>query len=320
MLLSMARGKVADLVFSRLDGEQVVRSRNRHPKNPRTDAQLYQRAIMATVLRAYAAGKMIFDHSFEGVQVGAKNQRKFLSINNKKLRGTVAADIEAGNIGAACAARIVAPGITSPVAYTFQVSEGSLAQELFTSVGKLNGIGAVENESVSQYLARMGVTADDLFTVVGFRNASDAIADNVLFTVNGATTAYGRQTRGTFFFVRLKPNPEAFTSTDAIAETTPLSDLFVVDYTHNFTVDLASLKAADAIVSATTFGTDAFLCTSGVIRSRENEGLRSTCILQWPIGDAAAYGLTSDVLLAAWSQSGTAIGDSELILEGGQDF
>lgn len=316
MLLSMARGKVADLVFSRQDGEQIVRSRNRHPKNPRTEAQLYQRAIMATILRAYAAGKMIFDHSFEGVQVGAKNQRKFISLNARKLRAAIAADIQQSAVGADCVGRIVAPGVASPVAFTYQVSEGSLVQELFTSAGLLQGVGDVTGESISQYLARFGVTADDLFTIVAFRNASDAVAENILFSLNGATTAYERQTRGQFFFIRLKPKAEALASTTAIATTTSLSDLFEVDYAHNFNVDLTTLTAADPILSATTFGTAAFLLTSGVIRSRENEGLRSTTYLEWPSDDAAAYGLTSDVLLEAWQQSGSSIGDSELILEG----
>ena len=65
----MGRGKVGDVVFSRLNGEQISRVRNRHPKNPRSNSQLFQRAIMATVMQAYSAGKAIFDHSFEGYAV-----------------------------------------------------------------------------------------------------------------------------------------------------------------------------------------------------------------------------------------------------------
>lgn len=33
-LMSQMRGKVGDLVMTRLAGEQITRSRNRHPKNP----------------------------------------------------------------------------------------------------------------------------------------------------------------------------------------------------------------------------------------------------------------------------------------------
>ena len=319
MLFSQARGKVGDLVFSRLDGEQIVRSRNRHPKNPKTNAQLYQRAIMATVLRAYSAGKVIFDHAFEGKQVGAQNQRYFLSENAKRLRAAIAADMAAANVGAAAAGRVVGPGVASPVAWKYLVSSGSLSQTLFNEVGKLQGVGDVANESVSEYLDRMGIVRDDIFTVVAFKNASPAVIDNILFTVNGDSTVYGKQTTGAFIFARLRVKESALTSTDAIATSTPLSDLFTLDAESNFMVDLSTLTANDAILSATTFGTDAFLLTSGVIRSRENEGLRSTCVLAWPTAETAAYGISSDLLLAAWSQGTTALGDSDLILEGG-DF
>lgn len=317
MLFSQARGKVGDLVFSRLDGEQIVRSRNRHPKNPKTNAQLYQRAIMATVLRAYSAGKIIFDHAFEGKQVGAQNQRAFLSENAKRLRAAIAADMAAANVGAAAAGRVVGPGVASPVAWKYLVSSGSLSQTLFNEVGKLQGIGDVANESVSEYLDRMGIVRDDIFTVVAFKNASPAVIDNILFTVNGDSTVYGKQTTGAFIFARLRVKESALASTDAIATSTPLSDLFTLDAESNFAVDLTTLTANDAILSATTFGTDAFLLTSGVIRSRENEGLRSTCVLAWPTAETAAYGISSDLLLAAWSQGTTALGDSDLILEGG---
>lgn len=70
MFLGMARGKVGDVVFYRADGQQLSRVRNRNPRNPRTNAQLFQRAIMATVVQAYAAGKELFDHSFQGFQSG----------------------------------------------------------------------------------------------------------------------------------------------------------------------------------------------------------------------------------------------------------
>lgn len=320
MLFSQARGKVGDLVFSRLDGEQIVRSRNRHPKNPKTNAQLFQRAIMATVLRAYSAGKMIFDHAFEGKQVGAQCQRAFLSLNAKRLRAAIAADLEAGNVGADCAARVVGPGVQTPVAAGFQVSAGSLHQDLFNSVGKLNGVGDVQNESISQYLARFGVVADDIFTVVAFTNSNPAVDENIVFSVNGVATVYGKQTVGDFLFARLRVKPEALASTTAISAATKLDAIFTLDAKSNFSVDLSTVTAADAILSATTFGTRAFLLTSGVIRSRENEDLRSDCILSWPSSDAAAYGITSDLLLRAWQQGATALGDSDLILEGGGDF
>jgi hypothetical protein len=85
----MARGAVGDVVFSRLNGQQVSRVRNRQPANPQTNAQLYQRAIMATVMQAYSFGKKIFDHSFEGKKKGSECQNAFLSLNSLKLRSAI---------------------------------------------------------------------------------------------------------------------------------------------------------------------------------------------------------------------------------------
>ena len=67
----MGRGKLGDIVLTRIDGQQIARPRNRQPKNPRTNKQLYQRAVMATVMQAYSAGIKIFDHSFPRVSPSA---------------------------------------------------------------------------------------------------------------------------------------------------------------------------------------------------------------------------------------------------------
>ena len=90
----MGRGKVGDVVFSRLNGEQISRVRNRHPKKSPvvihscTSAQLWPLSCKRILLV-----KAIFDHSFEGYAVGAQNQRRFLSLNAKMLRQLVATDI-----------------------------------------------------------------------------------------------------------------------------------------------------------------------------------------------------------------------------------
>lgn len=64
--LGMARGKVGDVVMYRLNGEQVMRTRNRHPRNPNTNAQIIQRAVMADVQRVYSLGYQLFNHAFQG--------------------------------------------------------------------------------------------------------------------------------------------------------------------------------------------------------------------------------------------------------------
>lgn len=90
MLLGHARGKVGDLVFSRSNGEQVVRARAAVVRNPKTEAQIIQRILLNTVSQAYSAFRAITDHSFEGVQTGQPSMSRFMAVNLKNLRARVA--------------------------------------------------------------------------------------------------------------------------------------------------------------------------------------------------------------------------------------
>lgn len=89
MFLGYARGKVGDVVFTRADGEQITRARNRSPKNPRTPRQGVQRSILKTVSQAYSTLAAICDHSFEGYQTGTPNQSRFSRVNIDALRTLV---------------------------------------------------------------------------------------------------------------------------------------------------------------------------------------------------------------------------------------
>lgn len=91
MLLGHARGKVGDLVFSRSNGQQIVRARNSVVKNPKTTAQMIQRVKLYTVVTAYSAMKSIVDHSFQGVPVGQKSMSKFTQEALKVLTAKIAA-------------------------------------------------------------------------------------------------------------------------------------------------------------------------------------------------------------------------------------
>lgn len=87
LFLGQARGSIGDVVFWRGNGEQLSRTRNRRPSNPRTDSQLATRIILKTCSTAYS--KLMFDYAnqtFQGAKIGAENQRKFMSANTKILR------------------------------------------------------------------------------------------------------------------------------------------------------------------------------------------------------------------------------------------
>lgn len=90
LFLGTARGSVGDIVFSRLDGQQVARVRNRSPRNPQSPAQMVQRIIMSTVGKAYSFFSEICNHSFEGFETGQLSQRKFMEVNVGILRDMVA--------------------------------------------------------------------------------------------------------------------------------------------------------------------------------------------------------------------------------------
>lgn len=129
IFLGFGRGKVGDVVFSRQNGEQVTRARNRSPKNPRTPLQLLQRVVMATVSGAYSLMQEITDHSFQGEQVGTMNQSRFIRRNVALLRSQLAEEINAGDmdtITSSARANYSVKGSSLPEMNPYQVSEGTL--------------------------------------------------------------------------------------------------------------------------------------------------------------------------------------------------
>lgn len=97
LFLGFGRGKVGDVVFSRVGGEQVARARNRSPRNPQTPIQLVQRSILKTVSQAYSLMAAIADHSFQGFSEGTECQSAFVKRNVEMLRLRAAEVINSGN-------------------------------------------------------------------------------------------------------------------------------------------------------------------------------------------------------------------------------
>lgn len=129
LFLGMARGKVGDVVFSRLNGVQVSRARNRAPHNPQSPAQMVQRIIMSTVGKAYSFMQAICNHSFEGFDIGQQSQRKFMEMNVGLLRDKCA-DVLAYPIEEVVrsseAFNFSFKNDYNPVANEFMISAGSL--------------------------------------------------------------------------------------------------------------------------------------------------------------------------------------------------
>lgn len=85
----LRKGSTKSLTFQVLDGKQITKDRVYNVKNPQTLAQMQQRALMATAVTAYSQMKEICDHSFEGIQVGAKTMAAFIKENIQLLSAKV---------------------------------------------------------------------------------------------------------------------------------------------------------------------------------------------------------------------------------------
>ena len=67
IILGYLRGSIGDITFFRAKGQQLSRARNRAPANPRTVAQMDQRAKMACAVKFFSqVGANFFKYAFEG--------------------------------------------------------------------------------------------------------------------------------------------------------------------------------------------------------------------------------------------------------------
>lgn len=85
LLLGTAKNSVGDVVMYRREGAQISRVRVRTIKNPKTDAQSFQRAIMAPIAKFYSPLSVVLERSFEGLSK-AKSHNKFNQVNANLAR------------------------------------------------------------------------------------------------------------------------------------------------------------------------------------------------------------------------------------------
>ena len=74
-------GSTKSLTFQVYRGQQITKDRIYRVSNPRTEAQMRQRAIIPIVAASRAALKGLVDHSFEGVNYGNDSLKKFSELN-----------------------------------------------------------------------------------------------------------------------------------------------------------------------------------------------------------------------------------------------
>lgn len=314
----MARGKVGDVVFYRMNGVQMSRVRNRAPKNPRTNEQLFQRAVIATTMKAYSVGKEIYDHAFQGYTVGEGCMRRFLSVNSRVLRSHLAVDIEEDRPEAGQLGRFVYPkSIVSAPFVGMQISEGTIINNMFhedeENPGQLVFERARENETIGNYLNRMDTYPGDIYTLV-FNVVNK---NNKIYSVPGIESNYASCYESKFGFVRMIVKEQE----DLTKNITGMAwdEVFDVEIQGNFIVfdQGESIPTKTEFPASITMIKNSYVGTVGCIRSRLDVDIRSTAYT-FEYGQQN-FGISSGYVLAAWQNEVSKIGTSELILEGGDE-
>lgn len=171
MLLGHARGKVGDVVFSRVNGQQITRARAAVVKNPQTEKQMIQRIILNTVIQAYSRMAEICDHSFEGVAVGQDNMSKFMRENMSILRKFVADYAAEKGTFVGCYA-FVAKGLNMFTPNNWKIATGQLPEVTLASVSPTEGakIDITSAEVIPTYgelISSLGLQRGDQLTFIG---------------------------------------------------------------------------------------------------------------------------------------------------------
>lgn len=327
-----ARGKLAGASAQKGQNGTILREIVK-PRNPKTDKQIYQRAIMATVMKAYSAGKEIFDHAFQGVEKGQKSQQYFIARNATLLRSLVAQDINAIAAGTlqptAAKNACVAPKALYAVPGAFMISEGTYEQNFFTANDNVSvdaAIPVLQNESthvydetVKDYAQRAGLIPGDIYTFVVISTTENVAFNGVDMAGQLSDNPGTKQYTSMFGYCRMQVKQDVLTNTAQVSESPEDSErpnlalLFEVTAIGNRNAFTRSesenlIELGDSVVDSGSWG---------VIRSRLDEDLRSTSYMNVinKSGADVAYGITSPYVLPTWKKGTDALGTSELILE-----
>ena len=207
MLLGHARGKVGDLVFSRVNGQQVTRARAAVVKNPQTEAQMIQRIMLNTVIQAYSRMSEICDHSFEGIAQGQPSMSAFMKRNLAYLRQYVSDGVNIDGLTFDDLYAFSPIGSNEFTMNPFIIAAGSLPSVTIADISALNGA------KIAVTASGAALTYEDVITSLGLQRG-----DQLTFISQEAWT----DRRAAFNFARVILDPR-----DADGNTLPLSTEFL---------------------------------------------------------------------------------------------
>lgn len=341
---SLRRGSTKSLTFSVLNGRQITKDRVSQVRNPRTQRQQYQRAIMATAMAAYSRMKAIEDHAFEGAAGKAANQQRFLSANAKVLRSLLAQNLTEEKVSMVT----VAPKYPTIVPNPYVISEGSLTPQKFLTWKPAANQFEINEAAITAVIGnRTSVEASEILDVLG-------IYDDLQITFcfisqdSGIPFYPGTGEDGTayarfnFSYARLgfkvdsdfnisfgqedEPRDKAVTAVTAILRayaaiapnTTPSIKTFLEGEDILSVGDGVWGISGENLLSAEGYD-ESLTFALGIITSVKDTDLRSNASMQTKNyeeeGDLT--GIFPAKILDVWQEQGLVVGDSEKYLEGG---
>lgn len=145
-------GSTKSLTFQVYRGEQITKDRVYRVSNPRTEAQMTQRALIPIVAAARSALKGLVDHSFEGVAYGEASLREF---SKQNLRA-----------GALSVTSFPPNGVSNPGFADLIVSNGSIHvpfQTVSQTTGNRIKVSSIQYPPFKLPAADKGASADAIF-------------------------------------------------------------------------------------------------------------------------------------------------------------
>ena len=316
---SLIKGKVGGVVFYKITDsnskdKQGQRAYVGQVRNPNTAKQQYQRAFLKTVSQMYAQGKVIFNHSFQGKEPGGQCAREFRKLNVNALRAQAISDFNRGLRPTEYNSFVCAKGSNSAVPNEYIISRGTYDQNFFSweqTDKEYHMPEPTTGQTIAEYMAANGLVEGDIYTFVAL------IVNQNQAAGGDGQTPYETNYKSNFLYSRFRVTPAA----DTTVAITNMSQIFEQMPSSLPNVNLTAISLSDALSVKQVFAVDVpNLGAIGCIRSREDMDLRSDSTMhllpQTGIG-APGFGIISAFVYKYWGDDIPGIGDSELLLEGG---
>lgn len=206
------RGRVGSDVYSvgktaKGKKQQVVRSLAESVANPQTEAQMFGRMIMSTVMQNVAALRPLIDHSFDNVTGKQPNISEFISRNYGLIKADAIAHPSDGikfglnkyqEKGAKGGALVIAAGqVPNSSAVTFSVANGQLIVTLTAGSETFGDLKAALGLEGGDYITMVEIMADGSLNYCRMYLSATA-ADSTELTTAALATLITVESEGEF--------------------------------------------------------------------------------------------------------------------------